>query len=638
MLNQRKKRWERTFGATSRTEANAGLNTIMVGIVKSNDDPQRMGRIRVWIPEMGGDAADEGNWWICSYASPFAGATSPRELVRDGVTMDESSRSYGWWAQAPDLENQVLVAFVNGDPAKGYYFASIFSQNMNHMVPGIPSNVPTDAPDGVEGGLPPVVEYNRRGSGNTDDPPRPVFTPLHEGLRNQGLYSDPERGPSSAGSRREAPSKVFGFLTPAGQQVYADDNPENGYIRLRTSSGAQVMIHDQSGYVYINSKDGNSWIEISDDGIDVYSKGSISMRAEQDLNLHADRDVVIHAGNSVHAHANNTIGLASGGNTEVAVGGTLTQSAGGNATMMAGGDLGFSAGGKMASEAGGTISESSGGENIRSAAQIEDNTVAAPGSGAKAAVSRDVGTTTGVSSIANRTPTHEPWPMHPSSSTARDTTPVSDDGPRVQTGSGESVAGPPSSDTSPVTNACNANVTANVLAAIREGSSAAGVDLGIMLAMANAESAFDPGAGARTSSAKGLYQFIDSTWESMVGRYGRAKGVRRGDIFNARANAIMGGHFLKENMAILARNGLEPTANNLYCLHLMGQSGGLTFLRAHRANPNASVRGVVSNNAISANGPVFRDGGRDRTLASAMSYINSKVGSKVECFRARFAT
>lgn len=412
MIHKRKKQWGRAFGTQTR-HTDAGLNTIMVGIVKSNDDPQKMGRIRVWIPELGGDATDEGNWWICSYASPFAGVTSPTELVRDGRTMNDSSRSYGWWAMQPDLENQVLVAFANGDPSKGFWFACLYAQNMNHMVPGIPANVTTN-PDGTTETLPPVVEYNRWSNVNTEDPARPTYSPLHDGLTQQGLGSDPERGPSSGGARREAPSKVVGFLTPGGNQVYSDDNPNNGYIRIRTTGGAQVLVHDTSGYVYINSKEGNSWIEVSDAGVDIYSKGSISMRAEEDLNLHADRDVFIHAGNSLIAHAGNTVGIESGGNTEVKVGASLVQSAGGNASLLAGGDIGHSAGGKIAADAGGSISALSGGDNIRSAATLQDNTgVTAPGSGAVAAGSRPVGSRGGISTITNRTPTHEPWPYHP---------------------------------------------------------------------------------------------------------------------------------------------------------------------------------------------------------------------------------
>ena len=51
------------------------LTKIYLGIVRDARDPQRMGRILVWIPELSGESDKEENWVICSYCSPFAGAS-----------------------------------------------------------------------------------------------------------------------------------------------------------------------------------------------------------------------------------------------------------------------------------------------------------------------------------------------------------------------------------------------------------------------------------------------------------------------------------------------------------------------------------------------------------------------------------
>jgi hypothetical protein len=47
-----------------------------------------------------------------------------------------------------------------------------------------------------------------------------------------------------------------------------------------------------------------------------------------------------------------------------------------------------------------------------------------------------------------------------------------------------------------------------------------GVDYGYMMAMAAQESGFNPTATAETSSATGLYQFLNATWLEMLYRYG----------------------------------------------------------------------------------------------------------------------
>ena len=55
-----------------------------------------------------------------------------------------------------------------------------------------------------------------------------------------------------------------------------------------------------------------------------------------------------------------------------------------------------------------------------------------------------------------------------------------------------------------------------VEAAIRRASNATGVDADFLLKTARRESALNPSAKARTSSAAGLVQFIEQTWLGSV--------------------------------------------------------------------------------------------------------------------------
>lgn len=288
---------------------------IFVGIVKNTEDVQRMGRLQVFIPELGGDPNDPSAWFTMSYASPFAGATPVDDNNEGGKQMSDSQRAYGFWMVPPDVENQVLCCFANGDTARGYWFACLYQQFMNHMVPGIAINYSTDDEINAKN-LPPVVEYNKKDDSlDVWDPKRPVFTPLHEGLTKQGLYTDPERGGGTSSARRESPSQVFGFSSPRGNNIHIDENVDNEFIRLRTRSGVQILIHETTGYIYMISKEGNSWMEISDEGIDMYSKRSISMRAEENINIHADGSV-INSGGATHSSAGNYTSHSEGRRTE----------------------------------------------------------------------------------------------------------------------------------------------------------------------------------------------------------------------------------------------------------------------------------------------------------------------------------
>src|SRR5260221_4971108 len=66
------------------------------------------------------------------------------------------------------------------------------------------------------------------------------------------------------------------------------------------------------------------------------------------------------------------------------------------------------------------------------------------------------------------------------------------------------------------------NIDNAVLTGIKNASTSTGVDFGYLMAQAAQESSFQSDARATSSSATGLYQFLDSTWLSMM-RSHRAK-------------------------------------------------------------------------------------------------------------------
>jgi hypothetical protein len=299
---------------------------IYIGFVKNNNDAQRMGRLSVWVPELGGDPADKSSWVIANYASPFAGASDLTQIAGYTTNPTVAQQSYGLWLVPPDLNNEVAVFFANGDLSRAYWFACCFQQSMNHMVPGIPIDVNTDPSPPVN--ISPTIEYNKADPSNSvNSPRRPPFQPLTDGLTTEGLNSDLERGSASTSARREAPSQVFGLLTPRGNTMHIDDNPANEFIRLRTRSGTQVLIDETTGMVYINSKNGNAWLEVSDAGIDVFSANSMSIRTQGDLNVRSDRNIFFDSGQSISLRASNDITMQAGRNMQVQVG-TTTQGTG----------------------------------------------------------------------------------------------------------------------------------------------------------------------------------------------------------------------------------------------------------------------------------------------------------------------
>ena len=72
-----------------------------------------------------------------------------------------------------------------------------------------------------------------------------------------------------------------------------------------------------------------------------------------------------------------------------------------------------------------------------------------------------------------------------------------------------------------------AGLSAAVESAVRSAAGATGVDFGFLLKTAKRESGFNPLAQAGTSSAAGLFQFLEQTWLATLKRHGATHGFAR---------------------------------------------------------------------------------------------------------------
>ncbi len=306
-----------TFQPLGRT---ATLFGVFAGRVMNAADAQKMGRLQVWIPEFGSVPTEEAGWITVSYCSPFAGATNVETTSKtDYAAFNGTQTSYGMWMVPPDINTQVMVMFINGDPARGIWFGSLYDQFTNNMVPGMAADTDNYQYPGKNI---PVAEYNKwnqktvKGGAAT----KPYESTKFNGLGNQGLITDPARGITTASARRESPSAVFGILTPGpvidknatpenirrkgGSSFIMDDSEGNEVIQLATKSGAQININETTGFVYLINRDGTAWVQMDKDGnIDIFGATNISMRAQKDINLRADRNINIEAGQNIFMKA-----------------------------------------------------------------------------------------------------------------------------------------------------------------------------------------------------------------------------------------------------------------------------------------------------------------------------------------------
>ncbi len=200
----------------------------------------------------------------------------------------------------------------------------------------------------------------------------------------------------------------------------------------------------------------------------------------------------------------------------------------------------------------------------------------------------------------------------------------------------------------------------DVLSGIRTASMNTGVDFGYLMAQAAQESSFQPQAKAGTSSATGLYQFLDSTWLSMVYQHGAKHGL--GDLArqiqpdgrggysvadpavrreildlrkDPRVSAVIGAEFALSNKETLEENlGHRVGSTELYLAHFLGAAGASRFLKAIEKNAAAPAAQLLPD-AAAANPTVFYDRGTGR--ARTVSEIYGNFSKSIEKKRADFA-
>lgn len=189
--------------------------------------------------------------------------------------------------------------------------------------------------------------------------------------------------------------------------------------------------------------------------------------------------------------------------------------------------------------------------------------------------------------------------------------------PQVQTGS----AAPVTSDAS--------GKNSDVKQIITEAAKTTGVDPNIMKTFAAVESGFNPNARASTSSATGLFQFTQATWNEQLGKHGRKYNIPpNASPTDPRANSLLAGELIKSNLKSIESVKPNPTATDAYLTHFLGAGGARTFLAAEPTRPAAEVMP----RAAQANKPIFFNNGIALTIADVYKKLENKLRKAAQSF------
>jgi hypothetical protein len=207
--------------------------------------------------------------------------------------------------------------------------------------------------------------------------------------------------------------------------------------------------------------------------------------------------------------------------------------------------------------------------------------------------------------------------------------------------------------------AASYGIQPQVVACIQNASASTGMDFSYLMAQAARESSFDPNAKATTSSAHGLYQFVEQTWLSVFKDHGADYGY--GDLASKistdadghmvvkdaalkkqilglrkdpQLSAEMAAEHASDNQAIMEKKlGRPVTGTDLYLAHFLGVQGATKFLRNMKSDPAASAADLFPAAADANNAVFYKDDGSAKSVSEVYQSFGKKISADMASFR-----
>jgi hypothetical protein len=192
-----------------------------------------------------------------------------------------------------------------------------------------------------------------------------------------------------------------------------------------------------------------------------------------------------------------------------------------------------------------------------------------------------------------------------------------------------------------------------VRSAIANASRKTGVDFSYLLGQANIESGLRADARASTSSATGLFQFVDQSWLAVVSQHGEENGLgwasnaiqknasgryyvsdpsMRSAIMNLRTDpetsSLMAAEHAADNKTAVEQClGREATGTDLYICHFLGQAGGNKFLSALQNDGDRTAASLFPAAARANRNVFYAKDGSARSLSQVYGRFADKLGA-----------
>ncbi len=326
---------------------------LAIGYVVNNEDPLQMGRVQVRCFAFNDEPDDDDSLPWAFVASPHIGITQYNEFDTTG---NGTMQLHGLLA-TPAIGSIAIVAGIFGTSQCRVCLGFICEEFVHDSFPNGAYAINQEKMNGPSSSYGDLMEplttfanvafgpwsptnYERISRGY-DRPAGAVnATTKHNSKRDDTSETDTmtfkmesgdvvvEQGytndPSMPGTISKT-NNVYGWRTPSGHVVYMCDDIKSSRIKLTTIKGSQILLDDTNERIYINTAEGNNWIEMDFDGnVDVFSKANVSIRSAKNINLTADEKILFTAKQGIHLHSDTEIRATSMLNTNINVGTDLS--------------------------------------------------------------------------------------------------------------------------------------------------------------------------------------------------------------------------------------------------------------------------------------------------------------------------
>lgn len=203
----------------------------------------------------------------------------------------------------------------------------------------------------------------------------------------------------------------------------------------------------------------------------------------------------------------------------------------------------------------------------------------------------------------------------------------------------------------PIATLTGTNTTGSVQSAIALASRKTGIDFNYLMGQAQLESGMRADARSGTSSASGLYQFVEQSWLRVVKQHGAEHGLgwaansitttssgrmmvsdpgmRRAILAlrnDPQTASLMAAEHASDNKdAIESSFGRAATGTDLYMAHFLGLGGARSFLGAMQESPNRSAATLFPAAARANRNIFYASNGQPRTLAQIYDRFTAKL-------------